>query len=592
MADPFSVATGAVGVVSVSLQLLAGCIKGFVLLSSAHNVGRDASTIICMLELQEVQLMEWARRAGLLGEDGSLDHRMNARAVEEALLQIQNLLLDTEQLKKRYGLKLVPQSTSDHQPQTENEPPSLQETQRMFTSISDSTRRRVLTRASLAQEKGIFKRLWWAAVDKEKIQNLVRDIHFFVRELWDLLNPWHHDDLVNSITSIGSNIITLNNRFDQLTALNDALVALQGSSTALPNANLRILASAAEVKALRVGLGEDDGQSQDQLSSVPKRQVLLQRLQRLSESKLVDFKPLKKHETMGLAKYDGNKVFVEIKDINPSLRNKILPRVENLAALLNMRKDATFRSLSCKGIIEHNGKVNFVFEHPCPDHVTEPRSLLELFSGKEGIDPPSLTDRIRLALQIAETVQNFHRTGWLHKSLRSENIVFFPRNGSPEKAILSDPVLAGFNFARFGASTEISEQPSADPKHDIYRHPDAMGEPSRSFTALMDVYALGTILLEIAEWRALRYLVDSVVDPKAQDVPLTTLAEVQPFLLSGRGKGGTSKLLTKMGDIYASACLMCLSGKAGTDRFGAQDDLGTESSLLDLVVQRLNSCRV
>lgn len=73
MTDPFSTAAGAVGVVSLSLQLLGGCIKGFVLLSTAHNLGDDASTIACMLELQEIQLTEWARRAGLLAGDGVLD---------------------------------------------------------------------------------------------------------------------------------------------------------------------------------------------------------------------------------------------------------------------------------------------------------------------------------------------------------------------------------------------------------------------------------------------------------------------------------------------------------------------------------------
>lgn len=45
----------------------------------------------------------------------------------------------------------------------------------------------------------------------------------------------------------------------------------------------------------------------------------------------------------------------------------------------------------------------------------------------------------------------------------------------------------------------------------------------------MDVYSLGTVLLEIAEWRALRYLVDSVVDVDADVVSLKRLSKVQPF---------------------------------------------------------------
>jgi hypothetical protein len=57
---------------------------------------------------------------------------------------------------------------------------------------------------------------------------------------------------------------------------------------------------------------------------------------------------------------------------------------------------------------------------------TLPRTLLDLFSAKHDLEPPSLTSRIPLALQIARIVRDFHRTDWLHKDLRSEKILFFP----------------------------------------------------------------------------------------------------------------------------------------------------------------------
>ncbi|MCJ1260868.1 hypothetical protein MMC22_000732 [Lobaria immixta] len=400
---------------------------------------------------------------------------------------------------------------------------------------------------------------------QEKIEKLVGDVHFLVRELWNLLDPWRHDDLVNSTNAITSNIVTLNNRFDQLTSLNEALNALRGTLPTLPDASLNTLAVSAEVKALRVGLGDGDReQSLEQNFQVPKRQELLQRLERLSRLRLTNFKPMKKHETMGLADYDGQRVFVEWKFINPPLRR----------------------------IVEQDGKVIFVFVHPFPSCPGEPRSLLDLFSVKDGVETPSLSDRIRLALQVVRTVLNFHRAGWLHKTLRSENILFFPTSDASTVTSISDPVLAGFNFARFGSPTEISEQPSADPKHDIYRHPSAMGEPSINFNALMDIYSLGTVLLEIAEWRALRYIVDSAVDVGAENVPLNKLAEVQPFLLSGRGKGGTSKLRTKMGDSYTSVCLLCLGGKVEEGKLDQNGGFESQGSLLDVAVQRLESCNI
>ncbi|KAI2465958.1 prion-inhibition and propagation-domain-containing protein [Annulohypoxylon bovei var. microspora] len=585
MADPLSIAASTAGLISLSLQLFGGCIKGFVLLSTAQNLGKHASAIVCILNIQEIQLTDWARRAGLLAGDGALDPRLNSNAVEMILQQLQDLLLDTEKLKKRYGLKLVPYTGGQHQTTAQLHDYSLSEVDRVFTGISDDTRRQILTRAKVAQSQNMFKRLWWAAVDKDNIEKLAADVHFLVRELWNLLDPTRHDDFLNSTKDIVSNVVSLNTKFDQLFSLSEALKALQVESR-----GLKALAASAEVKALRICLDESVQSSTQQDVSAPKRRKLLEKLEPLSSKKLANFKPLKKNESMGLAGYDGETVLVEKKSITSLPWSKILPRVENLAALLNAPKDETFRSLLCKGVVMEDSTVSFVFHHPTPDNPVEPRSLLDLFSARDGIEPPSLTDRIHLALSIARLVQNFHLAGWLHKSLRSQNILFFPQvDGSIS---LRDPFLAGFAFARFGSPTEISEQPSANPKFDIYRHPHALGDPTTSFSAAMDVYSLGTVMLEVAEWRALQYLVDSVVDVSVENVPLTQLARVRPFLLDESGKSGTARLRYRMGDIYAAACVMCLKGEADEVKADRGVVTSFEPSLVDIAVRRLESCNV
>jgi len=108
--DPISVAGFGIGAASLAFQLFAGCVKGFVFLSTAHNLDKDSSTMLCMLNLQEIQLTEWAKRAGLLQEKGTLDRRLNETIVCSVLKGLQNLLLGTEKLKKRYKVDLVAMS--------------------------------------------------------------------------------------------------------------------------------------------------------------------------------------------------------------------------------------------------------------------------------------------------------------------------------------------------------------------------------------------------------------------------------------------------------------------------------------------------
>ncbi|KAF7512121.1 hypothetical protein GJ744_002283 [Endocarpon pusillum] len=74
------------------------------------------------------------------------------------------------------------------------------------------------------------------------------------------------------------------------------------------------------------------------------------------------------------------------------------------------------------------GRYGFVYDKP-PKTPPEaaPVSLLELIqrSQRESAPPPSLTKRIALAHTLARSLMYFHSVNWLHKGLRSDNIIFF-----------------------------------------------------------------------------------------------------------------------------------------------------------------------
>jgi serine/threonine protein kinase len=123
----------------------------------------------------------------------------------------------------------------------------------------------------------------------------------------------------------------------------------------------------------------------------------------------------------------------------------------------------------------------------------KPVSLLDLVT----IDMvPSLTKRINLAHAIAQGLMYLHSVNWLHKSLRSNSILFFPTTGADLG--YASPIISGFDYARPDFPGEVTERPKAHSKHDIYRHPSTLTGARQRSTKSHDIYSLGIVLIEIA----------------------------------------------------------------------------------------------
>ncbi|KAG7006446.1 hypothetical protein G7Y79_00014g036210 [Physcia stellaris] len=582
--DPLSVAGLGLGVISLSFQLFAGCIKGFMLLSTAQNLGKDSTTLICMLNLQEVQLTQWARLAGLLSGSNELDRRLNSTVVEAALRELESLLSDTEKLKKRYKLGLQI-ADDDVSPQ-----PAVGA---LNAAISDDARRDILLRARLIQDRNAYpQRLRWATIDKSKFEDYVSQIRIFVQDLWRLLDPLRQDEMASGLQMVLSHVINMSYKVEELHALKDAL---EHSSMSSGSANFgsesASLASVATIKAIGMGMGATPSQTYPETSSLYTHQERQGKAAvKLVGGNIRDFAAVKGNSEMGMASYEGEAVFVEWKELPVYSRSKIMGRVQDLAILLGAPKHPNFRSLRCRGIASdaHTSRIACIFEWPLSSALQPPRPLRTAFGGS-----PSLTERLQLALSITESVRFFHMAGWLHKNLRSENILLFPSKEKNNSAgpSLNFPMLAGFSFSRLNSPSEVSEQPSADPQRDIYRHPEAMGEPSESFSAAKDVYALGTILLEIGEWRSLRSLVERVVDVGKGDVSLLQLAKIQPFLLDESAKGGLASLRFRMGNTYAAVTKMMLSGEIyESPAMTKEEGQIFAPNILDVAVRELSRC--
>ncbi|KAL4976596.1 prion-inhibition and propagation-domain-containing protein [Aspergillus desertorum] len=532
--------------ISLSVQLFGGCATGFALLSTARNFGKDASFLQTMLSVEEYRFLKWADTVGLTGPDGQLLPQLNRSLAEELMVQLSDRL-DCSKLRERYLLDVHLQPDDlDHSSSTPEacSGPAPQTLDILASTVSDERRRSILARAKLIHgQKGLSKRLWWAAIDKSRFQDLVRDLRQIIDALWNLLEPIRLNELSQQVTQTLTAVVDMSHDIESLKGLH---AILSQTSSAVPQAD-ESLASAVGLKIVREQLLEEN--TDQQLSPATASEAL----RPLSRSLLR--RPANKPHPSGpfVAEYDGRPVICEIKVVQPRLKAKLRIRAENLARLLSIPKDAGFLTLRCLGLLEDMDEFIFVYEYPAgADTSRPPRSLQDLMRDSAVPRPPSVTARLRLALQVCRTVLTVNTAGWLHKNIRSENILFFTLPGIATGSAdpLLRPYVCGFAFSRADSPVEISDQASEDPLLDIYRHPQALGEPSVLYSMYMDHYSLGMVLAEIAEWRPLKHIVRKHLDvtKREVDVSLSALAGIHAWFVREMVDRGHVDF--RMGDVY------------------------------------------
>ncbi|KAL9638839.1 MAG: hypothetical protein Q9204_001347 [Flavoplaca sp. TL-2023a] len=129
----------------------------------------------------------------------------------------------------------------------------------------------------------------------------------------------------------------------------------------------------------------------------------------------------------------------------------------------------------------------------------------------------SLNHRLRFCCNIAQAVLYVHLVGWVHKSLRPDNILVFEDELSEDEGYeaaeeadrrqrrsfpytLNSPYLAGFEYAR--SVKALSDRTSdAEWRVNIYRHPKRqLLVQNEEYSMAHDVYSLGVVFLEVGLW--------------------------------------------------------------------------------------------
>ncbi len=279
----------------------------------------------------------------------------------------------------------------------------------------------------------------------------------------------------------------------------------------------------------------------------------------------------------------------------------IMERLQKLAVLLHKKsKPAGFRVPQCIGYLEERTtgtvrryettdecRIGFVFEYPdAAVPSADPISLLQVLGTCQQGEEPSLTERMELALTIVTALSCLHLVNWLHKGLRSANIVFFPDKIRDSGVDLSKPYLCGFDFSRPSSRDEMTEMPPHNPEYDVYRHPHAHGQsPGTSFHQAYDIYSVGVILVEIAHWRSIEQVLK--IDDLSTARPAIT-RRVREKLLT---KATMKQIAARTGFRYQNVVQVCLDGSLEFERNGSGgDDMGAlllSEAFHERVIKRL-----
>ncbi|RAH47764.1 uncharacterized protein BO95DRAFT_512912 [Aspergillus brunneoviolaceus CBS 621.78] len=292
--------------------------------------------------------------------------------------------------------------------------------------------------------------------------------------------------------------------------------------------------------------------------------------------------PLSEQEARGSLTYN-QVVLVETKQysqyVDPAQIPDLTSRVRRLAELLKAPKGRQFLSLKCCAWEHQSWDHRYVLHFEVPEVYVDGSSsdhhtLQSIIKQVKGARRPSLDQRLRIALLIAQAVRSWHQVGWVHQGISAMNVIFWSFKGS-EEIDYANPFLHGFDFARPDSDPSIGRS-TDDIAFNVYRHPTRQGAARKGHRKVHDLYSLGVVLLEIGLWQSAHDLVASrrpeapapyVLQKKLQEACLTRLAHYA-------------------GTTYQQAVAACLASDFGVDLDDAQ---GTKlnDSFRRLVIDRI-----
>ncbi|KAJ4001778.1 hypothetical protein F5050DRAFT_1721365 [Lentinula boryana] len=262
-----------------------------------------------------------------------------------------------------------------------------------------------------------------------------------------------------------------------------------------------------------------------------------------------------------LSTLDSRLVYLEAHYVTNSEKSQ-KQAIERIAGVFRSPDLPSMHLLSCLGFAENYLPLErcfLVYQIPEPDaEIGKAEGVPTLASALDREVRMSLEDRFRVATEITMAVMEIHAAGWVHKNIRSDNILLFideGKKGTKRDARIGTAYLVGFEAAR--PQVQASDQrPESDLVKRRYHHPERQGGQDtmvEKFDIRYDMYSLGAVLIEIGYRKTLRRIFAARGNQQEEPLPGETEENHKRLVDYGHRLGD------KMGSKYANAALTCLT---------------------------------
>ncbi|KAI4130346.1 MAG: hypothetical protein LQ338_001781 [Usnochroma carphineum] len=533
------------------------------------------------LQIEYLRLTNWAEVAGLIeykeGQDLPDSLKADRLVLIAILTEIRALMDDFANLNGKYSEQLRPNDSATAKKEAE-ELDLVEE----FSSISLEYEKKAVERKYIRGTNHIVnhmrmakdiaknpKRLVWVAFDEQVFVKLLGRLTELNDYLQELLHGQQARKLEQVTEKTYMEMVQVRSSVEELKHLVTAAMLLEDRGHSATNdirrRNDQVLARLASFKSLNAAHEDPDGQKPPDYDSVISTT-------HLNNSQVYYQEDPSSTSSRSRAEgkfFPGDGTFTQVwiewktyKEKWDQALNKYVPQDENvrrvreLAALLQSSKPQEFCSPRCLGYFddrddaeqsEHDYRFGLVFEKPVDD--LHPVSLHDLL--KTPI--PSLTERISLAHKISVCVLYLHAVNWLHKSLRSDSIIFFP----PSRSI-TEPYLTGYEYARADRPGETTTGGDVDEWTELYVHPNYQGPGTKGlYRKTFDIYSLGIVLLEIAYWQPIEKIMG--LNMESQTI-FEDIKKIRERLLQPRSDV-MEMVKANLGDRYFGAVKSCILGR-------------------------------